>query len=219
MLSPCKKTCLLEEKLCVSCGRTVSEIVQWKHIEEGEKQRLMSDVFPLRLKLKAIHLKDRNLEGFRLSQKDQALILEHFLNLDPNDRRSRFGYAMEEESLKKWIENLDWGNFLVWAIPSQTQESHTGEGMLLDAVGMLSPDGHTSPILWEVGLSVLSHARQRGLGHKLLRAALEVAKGITPSSKMMLYTQNDCIPIFKLVRAHGGKIQTKAGETIGLFSW
>lgn len=217
MLSPCLKTCRLEGEMCQSCGRMVKEIMNWKDRPESEKKALMTYVFPLRLKINEIAFDDLNLLGRRLGPKDQDLILEHFLDLNPKDRRSRFGYSLEEESLRKWVGEIDWNTALVWGVDSDEKGSSVQSSKMLAAVGILSAD--SIPTQWEVGLSVLIHARQKGLGKKLLSTALKMAQYLTPHSSMKVYTQSDCLPIFKLVRSHGGKIQTLHGETIGVFEW
>ena len=41
-LSPCIKVCVIENDLCKGCYRTLDEIAQWRHLNEEEKERIIS---------------------------------------------------------------------------------------------------------------------------------------------------------------------------------
>jgi predicted Fe-S protein YdhL (DUF1289 family) len=44
--SPCTKVCTIDprSKLCVGCGRTLTEIAQWASLAEPERQRIMAEL-------------------------------------------------------------------------------------------------------------------------------------------------------------------------------
>ena len=44
--SPCTKICTIDprSKLCLGCGRTLTEIAQWASLGEPERQRIMAEL-------------------------------------------------------------------------------------------------------------------------------------------------------------------------------
>lgn len=56
--TPCIKICVMENDLCVGCGRTLGEIASWGSMREVERRAIM-DMLPARLaKLDAKHQTD-----------------------------------------------------------------------------------------------------------------------------------------------------------------
>lgn len=39
--SPCTNDCCLDGDVCVSCGRTIDEIVAWSSLTDAEKQEIL----------------------------------------------------------------------------------------------------------------------------------------------------------------------------------
>lgn len=57
--SPCIRICVLENDLCVGCGRTLREIAAWGTMREAERLAIMT-ILPARLaKLDAEHQTDQ----------------------------------------------------------------------------------------------------------------------------------------------------------------
>ena len=44
--SPCTKVCTIDprSKLCLGCGRTLTEIAQWGSLPEPERQRIIAEL-------------------------------------------------------------------------------------------------------------------------------------------------------------------------------
>jgi uncharacterized protein len=42
--SPCKHICILDERVCIGCKRTVEEIARWKKMSEEEKQQVLNRI-------------------------------------------------------------------------------------------------------------------------------------------------------------------------------
>lgn len=56
--TPCIKICVMENDLCVGCGRTLGEIASWGSMRETQRRAIM-DSLPARLaKLDAKHQAD-----------------------------------------------------------------------------------------------------------------------------------------------------------------
>lgn len=46
--TPCIKVCVMENDLCLGCGRTLGEIASWGSMREAERRAIM-DMLPARL--------------------------------------------------------------------------------------------------------------------------------------------------------------------------
>jgi hypothetical protein len=42
--SPCISVCRYEDEVCVGCGRTVDEIVEWYDMSDDEKQAVLNRI-------------------------------------------------------------------------------------------------------------------------------------------------------------------------------
>ena len=218
MLSPCIHVCQIKGSSCIGCERNLHEIAHWKDLNQDEQKRIIKDVLPLRKTIRNFDLTSLSIRGRRLQKEDEQTVFQHFLNLEPEARRSRFGYHPHEDTLKKWVHDLNWEHNLIWGIPDETE---TDSWM---AVGVLSPEKAfiSKKQLYhrfEVGLSVLKKARGQGLGSALMQGALDVAKHWSVHGQIILYTQKDCVPIFRLVTKHGGVLKYNSEDAFGFFEW
>jgi RimJ/RimL family protein N-acetyltransferase len=96
----------------------------------------------------------------RLREGDRAALESHFLALDGEDRRLRFGSNIGDEALHEYVERIHFERDGVFAV--QDDELH------LLAVIHIAFGGGTA----ELGLSVAPHARGQGLGTALFRRAV-----------------------------------------------
>lgn len=95
-----------------------------------------------------------------LGESDRAALTEHFLALDSEDRRLRFGASISETAIRSLDERIDFGRDAIFAI--------AGEDLCLVAVVHVAHyEGRA-----ELGLSVLSGHRGRGLGNALFARAV-----------------------------------------------
>jgi predicted Fe-S protein YdhL (DUF1289 family) len=42
--SPCISVCRYEDEVCVGCGRTVDEVVEWYNFSDDEKQAVLNRI-------------------------------------------------------------------------------------------------------------------------------------------------------------------------------
>jgi GNAT superfamily N-acetyltransferase len=96
----------------------------------------------------------------RLREADRAAVARHFLALDPEDRRLRFGGRMPDEAIASYVERIDFGQDCVFAVHD--------ERLHWIAVVHVALAGATA----ELGLSVLPGFRGQGNGDALLRRAV-----------------------------------------------
>jgi RimJ/RimL family protein N-acetyltransferase len=88
----------------------------------------------------------------------------HFVALSPEDRRLRFGSALNDESIERYIDRIDFARDDVFAVVNDRLE--------LVGVAHLAFSDDTA----EFGVSVLSTHRGKGIGSALLARAHERAR-------------------------------------------
>jgi GNAT superfamily N-acetyltransferase len=96
----------------------------------------------------------------RLGESDREALLDHFLALDGEDRRLRFGAAVADARLREYVAHLDFGRDGLYAVRGD-------ELRVLAAVHVA-----LSPRSAELGLSVLPAHRDGGLGNALFQRAV-----------------------------------------------
>src|SRR4051794_41165489 len=87
-----------------------------------------------------------------LTRPEQPALLAHFLALDGNDRRLRFGAALSERALRHYVERINFDHDAVFGVGDE-------ELKLLGVAHVARSGGHA-----ELGISVLEGARSRGIG-------------------------------------------------------
>jgi GNAT superfamily N-acetyltransferase len=135
----------------------------------------------------------------RLSGADRPALLAHFLRLDDADRRLRFGSARSDASLAEYVESLDFDRDAVFGV--------FDDDLTLTGVAHVG----VSPEFAEFGVSVLPHARGRGIGSALFdRANLFARTHFIRAMFTHCLTENRAM--MRIARKSGMKIVTEAGE-------
>jgi len=135
----------------------------------------------------------------RLSGADRAALAAHFLALDDADRRLRFGSARSDESLRQYVESLDFDRDAVFGA--------FDDELALAGVAHVA----VSPEFAELGVSVLPGARERGIGSALFeRANLFARTHFIRSMFTHCLTENRAM--MHIAKKSGMKIVTEAGE-------
>ncbi len=98
----------------------------------------------------------------RLRSSDRERIQNHFLQLNADDRRLRFGGARADESIIDYVQSIDFGRDGVFAVSDD-------ELRLIGVVHIAHGPQADSPA--ELGLSVLESARGLGIGNALFARA------------------------------------------------
>jgi GNAT superfamily N-acetyltransferase len=103
----------------------------------------------------------------QLGPHHRSRVLQHLRELPENDRRLRFGYAIGDDSLRSYVRGLHFSRDGVFGAFDEAAE--------LLALGHLAFERSTPTVHAaahaEFGISVLPHARRRGLALALLRRA------------------------------------------------
>lgn len=136
----------------------------------------------------------------RLHDSDRDGLLRHYLALDGDDRRLRFGLQVTDEFIAGYVATVDFERDVVFGVCS-------GTGRWI-GIGHLVPGDKDA----ELGLSVLKEARGKGLGAAIFRFAVAHAarKGVRRLF-MHFLTRNKAI----LAIALGARmrIESEAGES------
>jgi GNAT superfamily N-acetyltransferase len=96
----------------------------------------------------------------RLGERDRASLAVHFLALDAEDRRLRFGLNLADASVREYVAHVDFGRDRLYG-------AHDDNLELVAVVHVAAGDGGS-----ELGLSVLPGWRGQGLGNVLFRRAV-----------------------------------------------
>jgi GNAT superfamily N-acetyltransferase len=135
----------------------------------------------------------------RLSSADRPALAVHFLQLDDADRRLRFGSARSDDSLREYVESLDFDRDAVFGA--------FDNDLALAGVAHVA----VSPDSAELGVSVLPAARERGIGTALFERANLFARTHYIRT-MFTHCLTENRSMMRLARKAGMVIVTEAGE-------
>ncbi|MEG2999068.1 MAG: GNAT family N-acetyltransferase [Comamonas sp.] len=140
-----------------------------------------------------------------LAPRHRDRILAHLLKLDASDRYLRFGYAANDEQVKRYVEQLDFERDDIFGIFNRRLE-------LVAMAHLAYVDLANHSNCAEFGVSVLKSARGKGLGGRLFeRAALHARNhGV---DMMFIHALSENTPMLKIARSAGAKVQRDGTES------
>ncbi|MBC7943710.1 MAG: GNAT family N-acetyltransferase [Burkholderiales bacterium] len=128
----------------------------------------------------------------RLDEMQKPAMLQHLSELSPDELRLRFGSPMNEQTLQRYVESIDFGRDQLFGIYGSERR------LVAMAHVAVDPAKHCA----ELGLSVAPDQRRRGQGETLLRRAVLHASN---SGARVIYMQ--CLrenePMMRLARNAG----------------
>jgi GNAT superfamily N-acetyltransferase len=134
-----------------------------------------------------------------LSRLDRATLEPHFLALEGEDRRLRFGAPLNDAAVRAYVARIDFERDKVFGV-------HDDALTLIGAAHVARSDGHA-----ELGVSVLAPHRGRGIGAALLaRAHLRARNWGVHALFMHCLTENAAM--MHLARKQEMQIVCEAGE-------
>jgi GNAT superfamily N-acetyltransferase len=135
----------------------------------------------------------------RLSSADRPALATHLIQLGNEDRRLRFGSARSDDSLREYVEALDFDRDAVFGA--------FDDDLALAGVAHVA----VSPEFAELGVSVLPGARERGVGTALFeRANLFARTHYIRTMFTHCLTENRAM--MRIARKTGMVIVTESGE-------
>ncbi len=134
-----------------------------------------------------------------LSRLDRDGLVEHFLALDAEDRRLRFGVAISDHGVTEYVARIDFERDAVFGV-------FDDELRLAGVAHLARSEGFA-----ELGVSVLPGFRGRGLGAAMLsRAHVHARNWGLPSLFMHCLSENGAM--MHLARKQGMRIVAESGE-------
>lgn len=135
----------------------------------------------------------------RLSGADRPALAAHFVRLDDEDRRLRFGTARSDDSLADYVASLDFDRDAVFGA--------FDDDLRLAGVAHVA----VFPEFAELGVSVLADARGRGIGTALFERANLFARTHYIRT-MFTHCLTENRTMMRIARKAGMVIVTEAGE-------
>jgi RimJ/RimL family protein N-acetyltransferase len=136
----------------------------------------------------------------------RARIGAHLLSLDPQDRYLRFGYAANDEQIRRYVDQLDFERDETFGIFNR--------GLELLAMAHLAfiPNEPGTPAGAEFGVSVLKKARGRGYGSRLFDRAVVHARN-EGVELMFIHALSENTAMIKIARNAGATVERDGSET------
>ncbi len=136
----------------------------------------------------------------RLRSSHRTALEAHFIALDAEDRRLRFGAAIGDEALRAYVARIDFERDGAFAVQDD-------ELRLVAVVHVAVTDSAA-----ELGLSVLAGRRGSGLGHALFKRAVMHLRN-RGSREVFVHCLTENAAMMHLARKHGMGIVYSGGET------
>ncbi len=138
----------------------------------------------------------------RLSEEDRAALLSHFLTLDAEDRRLRFGASIADVVVGEYVQRLDFGRDGLFAVRDP-------EGRVVAAAHIAVGSGTA-----ELGLSVHPAHRGRGNGGALFARAVDFLRnrGI---EEVFVHCLSENAVMRHLATRYGMRLTSQGSESQG----
>jgi len=143
--------------------------------------------------------------AFRLSEYFRPALRAHFARLSTEDLLLRFGSHCRPEVLDAYIAGIDFRECVVLGVFSDDLE-------LVGTAHLISQKQG-----WELGLSVLADARNRGIGTLLLRRSIQQAR-LGGANRILVHCLSENHALMRLVRKVGAEVVECAGEADGIIA-
>jgi len=132
-------------------------------------------------------------------------IATHLLSLGPHDRYLRFGYAANDEQIKRYVAGLNFERDEVFGIYNRRLQ------LIAMAHLAFSTDPHLKSCA-EFGVSVLSHARGRRYGARLFDRAVIHARN-SGVGMMFIHALSENTVMLNITRKAGATIERDGSES------
>ena len=136
----------------------------------------------------------------RLGELDRPALATHFLALDREDRRLRFGAPIADEALRDYVARIDFERDGLFAVQD--------ERLQVVAAVHIATTGQAA----ELGLSVLPGARARGYGNVLFRRAVTFLRN-RGAAEVFVHCLAENGAMMHLARKNGMRVSHSAGES------
>jgi GNAT superfamily N-acetyltransferase len=132
-------------------------------------------------------------------------ITEHLLSLDAHDRYLRFGYAANDEQIRRYADGLDFERDEIFGIYNRKLTLIAMAHLAFSA----TPECKSCA---EFGVSVLGHARGRGYGARLFDRAVMHARN-EGVDLMFIHALSENTAMLKIARKAGATVERDGSES------
>ena len=132
-------------------------------------------------------------------------IAAHLLSLSPTDRYLRFGYAANDEQVRRYVDGMNYERDQIFGIYNRKLE------LIAMAHLAFSTDAKLSSCA-EFGVSVLGMARGRGYGSRLFDRAVIHARN-EGVGMMFIHALSENTAMLKIARKAGATIERDGSES------
>jgi GNAT superfamily N-acetyltransferase len=143
-----------------------------------------------------------------LGPRHRGRIAAHLLSLKESDRYLRFGYLATDAQISKYVDTLDFEQDEVFGIFNRKLEliamAHLAHSL------SRRPAGY--PAMSEFGVSVLPHARGRGLGARLFEHAMLHARN-RGMQTLFIHALSENAAMLKIARNAGATVERAGSES------
>jgi ribosomal protein S18 acetylase RimI-like enzyme len=136
----------------------------------------------------------------RLRIADREALVAHFLALDAEDRRLRFGAPLPDERLREMVESIPFERDELFAVADNRMR-------LLGVVHVALGSGPA-----ELGLSVLPEARGKGIGNALFTRAVMHLRN-RGAKEVFVHCLSENTTMMHLAHKHGMRIEYAGSES------
>jgi hypothetical protein len=141
----------------------------------------------------------------KLREADRPALIEHFIALDPEDRRLRFGTPLTDEALRAYVARIDFHHDRVFAVQD--------DRLRIVAAVHVARSGDSA----ELGLSVLPGFRGAHLGSVLFeRAAVHLRNSGVATVQIHCLTENAAM--MHIARKNGMHLTSGGSEADALLA-
>jgi GNAT superfamily N-acetyltransferase len=141
-----------------------------------------------------------------LINQELPLLRDHLLRLDPESRRDRFNGYADEGFIDRYAKKCAGDGTIILA--------YFEDGEVHAAVELHQPD-LSSDSLPEIAFSVESHLRRKGVGSKLFKQIIAVAKSLG-YEKLRITTGSQNQAMRALANKFGANLTFRRGESTGV---
>ena len=138
----------------------------------------------------------------RLSASARDAYLAHLLALPANDARLRFGTPQRAATIASYVARIDFDADVIFAVH--------GDALAIAGAAHLGFAGD----LAELGVSVLPHARRRGIGAALVARAAEHARN-RRTQRLHMYCLAENAVMIRIAQRAGMTVAIDAGDADG----
>lgn len=132
-------------------------------------------------------------------------IAAHLLALDEQDRFLRFGYAANDEQIRRYVEQLDFDRDEIFGIYNRKLE-------LIAVAHLAFMQDADAPACAEFGVSVTGRSRGRGYGSRLFERAVMHARN-EGVELLFIHALSENVAMLKIARKAGARLERAGSET------